>query len=109
MVVTPEQYRRLARYIRESFQLDEAGRSMPLIGRGSGWSDVFYDSRRAYNFVRPCNEWTGEALRTAGMRAGVWTPLAKRIMLRLEVAPAASATQASGSAQLARPAPSPTR
>src|SRR3546814_441997 len=47
MVVTPEQYRRLARYIRESFQLDEAGRSMPLIGRGYGWSDVFYESRPA--------------------------------------------------------------
>src|SRR3546814_10757460 len=90
MVVTPEQYRRLARYIRESFQLDEAGRSMPLIGRGYGWSDVFYASRRAYNFVRTCNEWTGEALRTAGIRAGVWTPLAQSIMWRLEAAPARS-------------------
>src|SRR3546814_6964480 len=76
MVVTPEQYRRLARYILESFQLDEAGRSMPLIGRGYGWSDVFYESRHAYNFVRPCQGWTGEALRPAGIPAGCWTHLA---------------------------------
>ena len=86
LVVGRDEYRRLVRYIRDSFQLDAEGRSMPLIGRGYGWSDVFYESGRAYNFVRTCNEWTGEALRTAGIRAGVWTPLAQSIMWRLEPA-----------------------
>lgn len=84
MTISREQYRRLTRYIRDSFQLDEQGRPMPLIGRGYGWSDVFYESGRSYNFVRTCNEWTGEALRTAGIRAGVWTPLSQSIMWRLE-------------------------
>ena len=65
-------------------QLDEAGDSMPLLDSGYGWSDVFYESGRAYNFVRTCNEWTGEALRTAGIRMGVWTPLSQGIMWRLE-------------------------
>lgn len=84
LVVSHEEYRRLVRYIRDGFQLDEAGHSMPLLGRGYGWSDVFYESGRAYNFVRTCNEWTGEALRTAGIRMGVWTPLSQSIMWRLE-------------------------
>ena len=87
LVVTPDQYRRLADYIQDSFQLDDNGRSMPLIGRGYGWSDVFYESGRAYNFVRTCNEWTGEALRVAGIRTGVWTPTAQSIMWRLGPAP----------------------
>ena len=68
LVVTRDQYRRLVRYIADSFQVDEQGRTMPLIGRGYGWSDTFYESRRAYHLVRTCNEWTGEALRTAGVR-----------------------------------------
>lgn len=83
LTIGRDEYRRLARHIRDSFQLDEAGRTMPLIGRGYGWSDVFYESRLAYNFIRTCNEWTGEALRTAGVRAGVWTPTAQSIMWRL--------------------------
>ena len=60
---------------------------MPLIGRGYGWSDTFYESRRAYHFVRTCNEWTGEALRTAGVRMGVWTPAEQSIMWRMEPPP----------------------
>ena len=83
MVLGRDQYRRLVGYIADSFQLDADGRSMPLLGRGYGGSDAFYESRRAYNFVRTCNEWTGEALRTAGVRMGVWTPLAQSIMWRL--------------------------
>lgn len=82
--ISREEYRKLARYIEDSFQLDAKGRSMPLIGRGYGWSDIFYESGRSYNFVRTCNEWTGEALRSAGIRAGVWTPLSQSIMWRVE-------------------------
>ena len=84
LIVSDDEYRRLVGYIRASFQLDEAGHSMPLLDSGYGWSDVFYESGRAYNFVRTCNEWTGEALRTAGIRMGVWTPLSQSIMWRLE-------------------------
>ena len=84
LTISRDQYRRLARYIADSFQLDAEGRTMPLIGRGYGWSDTFYESRRAYNFVRTCNEWTGEALRAAGVRTGVWTPLSQSIMWRLD-------------------------
>jgi uncharacterized protein (TIGR02117 family) len=84
LIVSRDQYRKLARYIANSFQIDERGRTLPLIGRGYGWSDVFYESRRAYNFVRTCNEWTGEALRTAGVRTGVWTPASQSVMWRLE-------------------------
>ena len=84
LTIGRDQYRRLVRYIAGSFQFDARGRTMPLIGRGYGWSDTFYESRRAYNFVRTCNEWTGEALRTAGIPMGAWTPLSQSIMWRLD-------------------------
>lgn len=78
-----DQYRQLTRFLLASFDYRD-GRWIPLIGRGYGPSDVFYESRRPYNFTRTCNEWTGEALRAAGVRTGAWTPLSQSIMWRLD-------------------------
>jgi uncharacterized protein (TIGR02117 family) len=83
LVVTREQYRRLARHIAQSFELDARGRTRPLLGRGYGPADVFYEARGPYNAFFTCNEWTGAALRAAGVRTGIWTPLSQSIMLRL--------------------------
>ena len=83
IVLSVGEYRKLAAHIRRSFELDAQGRTIPLIGRGYGPADVFYEGRGLYNAYRTCNEWTGEALRAAGVRTGVWTPLSESIMLTL--------------------------
>lgn len=82
LVLTRDQYRRLAGHIAGNFDLDAKGRTMPLLGRGYGPADVFYEARGPYNAFYTCNEWTGEALRAAGVRMGTWTPFAQSIMLR---------------------------
>ena len=84
LTVTPEQYRRLAAFISGSFARGPDGGSIPLIGRGYGPSDIFYEAEGPYHAFRTCNEWTGEALRAAGVRTGVWTPLETSIMWRLD-------------------------
>ncbi len=84
ITVTPDEYRRLAAYVRSSFRLDGRGRTMPLIGRGYGPSDMFYEADGSYNLFLTCNEWTGRALRAAGVRAGLWTPFEQSIMWRLD-------------------------
>jgi uncharacterized protein (TIGR02117 family) len=83
LVLTNEQYRRLAAYIVRSFERDGRGRTRPLLGRGYGPADVFYEARGPYDAFRTCNEWTGAALRAAGVRTGIWTPLSQSIMARL--------------------------
>jgi uncharacterized protein (TIGR02117 family) len=82
-MLTDAAYRRLARHIMQSFDLDAQGRSKPLLGRGYGPADIFYEARGSYNAYRTCNEWTGEALRAAGVRTGIWTPFSESVMLRL--------------------------
>lgn len=77
------EYARLAEHIRESFLLDGEGKPIPLLGRGYGPSDVFYEGRGNYNMARTCNEWTGEGLRAAGIRMGAWTPFADSVMWRV--------------------------
>ena len=81
ITLTPDQYRRLTSFIVSSFEISN-GRSLPLTGRGYGPADIFYEARGGYSLFYTCNEWTGEALRTAGVRVGVWTPLSQSIMLR---------------------------
>lgn len=82
--ISHEQYRRLAGFIRERFQLDPGGRSIPLLGRGYGPDDMFYEANGGYSFILTCNEWTGRALRRAGVRTGLWTPFNQSIMWRLD-------------------------
>jgi uncharacterized protein (TIGR02117 family) len=82
--VTPVQYRRLTAFIRGRFRLDGQGRTIPVLGRGYGPNDMFYEASGGYSFVLTCNEWTGRALRTAGIRMGLWTPLEQSIMWRLD-------------------------
>jgi uncharacterized protein (TIGR02117 family) len=84
ITLSHEEYRRLAAFARASFQYDAEGRTMPLIGRGYGGSDMFYEAVGPYSAVYTCNNWTGRALREAGVRVGVWTPLSQSIMWRLE-------------------------
>lgn len=83
LLLTSDQYRRLARHIEASFERDLKGQTRPLLGRGYGPADVFYEARGPYNAFLTCNEWTGAALRAAGVRTGIWTPLSQSIMLRL--------------------------
>jgi uncharacterized protein (TIGR02117 family) len=82
--ISHEQYRRLAGYIQVRFRLDPGGRPLPVLGRGYGPGDMFYEANGGYSFVFTCNEWTGRALRHAGVRMGLWTPFEQSIMWRLD-------------------------
>jgi uncharacterized protein (TIGR02117 family) len=83
ITLTHEEYRRLVAFARASFQRDSQGPHHPSdrprlrrfrhVLRGGG----------PYSAVYTCNEWTGRALREAGVRTGVWTPLSQSIMWRL--------------------------
>jgi uncharacterized protein (TIGR02117 family) len=84
LTLSPGQYRRLADYVRVRFRTNGRGRTIPLLGRGYAGNDMFYEARGGYSFVFTCNEWTGRALRAAGIRTGLWTPLSQSIMWRLD-------------------------
>ena len=84
IVLRPDEYRRLADFVRARFRLDSNGRTIPVLGRGYGPADMFYEANGGYSFVLTCNEWTGRALRSAGVRTGLWTPLEQSLMWRLD-------------------------
>ena len=84
IVLRPDEYRRLAAFVAARFRRDGRGRTMPVLGRGYRDNDIFYEANGGYSAILTCNEWTGRALRTAGVRTGLWTPLEQSIMWRLD-------------------------
>lgn len=83
IVLRPEEYRRLAAFIRASFRAGADGRAARYPGYGN--YDAFYDATGTYSAVRTCNAWTGEAFRAAGVTMGIWTPFPSTVMKWLPV------------------------
>jgi hypothetical protein len=65
-------------------QVDADTRRIVLRPDGYRDNDIFYQADGGYSAILTCNEWTGRALRTAGVRTGLWTPLEQSIMWRLD-------------------------
>ncbi len=78
----PIELARLVRFIEASFA-DGAG---PPVA-GYGVYDAFYPATGRYSAVATCNEWTGRALRHAGVTIGAWTPFSGGVMRWLEPMP----------------------
>jgi uncharacterized protein (TIGR02117 family) len=74
LVLRPDEYRRLAAFIRAS--LVPGGARYP----GYAGYDAFYQARGRYSALRTCNSWTGRALRHAGVRVGRWTPFPATVL-----------------------------
>ncbi len=76
--VTPAQYHTIIRQIRAAFTLDEDGRS--IASPAYGPDNIFYASHGRYTALHTCNSWTGDVLRSAGVRIGAWTPMPGGVM-----------------------------
>lgn len=78
VLLRPEEYARLTTFIRQSFDVGPSG----VAGAQPGYADhdSFYTAKGRYTAFNTCNTWTGRALRTAGVRLGVWTPFSVTVM-----------------------------
>lgn len=73
VTLRPEEYRRLAAFVRASFAPEQPG-SRRWHRAGYGRGDAFYAATGRYSALNTCNAWTGDALAAAGVRIGAWTP-----------------------------------
>ena len=74
--LTPVQYARLVKRIEAAIVRVEFRRKH----RGYADWDVFYDAPGHYNWRHTCNQWTSDTLAAAGVRIGLWTPMAGGVM-----------------------------
>ena len=76
LVLRPAEYARLVAAIET--QVVEPDKRVAYPGYHS--QDVFYDTSGRYHLGNTCNQWTGDMLAAAGVKAGYWTPFAGGVM-----------------------------
>ena len=77
--VTSEQYRRIVEQVEASLP-PAGGDGERTIFRGTDRADAYYEARGRYTLLKTSNSWTGDLLGDAGIRMGLWTPLAGGVM-----------------------------
>ncbi|MGO8185360.1 TIGR02117 family protein [Rhizobium leguminosarum] len=82
--VSEDQLAQLRDFISESFVRD-GGAVLPIPGAGYGEIDRFFEARGYFNALFGCNTWTAAALRSAGLRTGIWNPLPQALRLSVSV------------------------
>lgn len=61
-------------FIAASFQQDSSANLLPLEGATHGHGDLFFKAKGRFSPLNTCNVWVGNALRSAGLPVGSWTP-----------------------------------
>ncbi len=75
---------KLIAFVSGSFASD-TGAAVAIPGAGYGPYDRFFAARGLFNILIGCNTWTAAALRTAGLRSGLWTPLPQSLAFSLRL------------------------
>ncbi|KKZ86626.1 urease-associated protein [Rhizobium phaseoli] len=78
--INDEQLARLRRFISDSF-VRKASEVKVISNAGYGKIDRFFEAKGYFNALFGCNTWTAAALRSAGLRTGLWNPLPQSLRL----------------------------
>ena len=83
VVLSTEQYERLARYVQDSRKRGLDAGSAVLAGAAYGERDAFFRAEGSYHCLNTCNCWVGGAMKAGGIRTGWFTPLPRTMFLYL--------------------------
>ncbi|WII92219.1 TIGR02117 family protein [Kingella negevensis] len=73
IIVSPEEYQRLAQQISQSFATKQ-GKTQPITGAHYHETDAFYEANGRYSAFKTCNTWTNSQFKNSGLPARFWTP-----------------------------------
>ncbi|CAN7375642.1 TIGR02117 family protein [Rhizobium rhizogenes] len=80
--VSSGEFKSLLGFIAASFK-EQNGEVAPIADAAYGVTDRFFEARGYFNLLFGCNTWTAAALRTAGIKTGLWNPLPEALKLSL--------------------------
>lgn len=79
LVIPALDYQTLITEITKSFKLDN--NAAQLIAHPSyGSHDNYFEANGTYSLFKTCNVWTGNVLKAANVKMGLWTPLQSGVM-----------------------------
>lgn len=83
VTISPQEYQKLVSFIESSFIKDETNNVVQIDGYAYSYNDAFFEAHGQYHLLNTCNSWVGRALKHAGVRAPLLSPLPKTPMLYL--------------------------
>lgn len=81
--LTPRQYEKLRRYIKDSFKF-RSGQVIPIPASGYTSHDSFFEATGSYHLFNTSNSWTARGLRKIGVRSPLWSPFDFGIFMQLK-------------------------
>jgi uncharacterized protein (TIGR02117 family) len=78
--LSKENYGLLVAFIHQSFQKGQNGEYLYISGHAYEQNDGFYEANRIYNLFYTCNTWANEGLKSAHLKACLWTATDKGIL-----------------------------
>jgi len=76
-----KQYKRLLKFILESFEWTESGETVLVDTKVRYYEyDTFYEATGRYSLFKTCNTWTNQALKHAGLPSAYWAAFESRVM-----------------------------
>ncbi len=80
VMISKDNYQRLIAFIQQTAVLTETNKTSYIRTNANyGNTDAFYDAFGKYNLFNTCNTWANSALKSAHIKAALWTPLDKGI------------------------------
>lgn len=84
VTISEKQYESLVEYIDEMFKRDADGQFKQIIDYAYSTNDAFFEANGHYHFLNTCNSWVGRALKAAGVRVPLLSPMPKSPMLYID-------------------------
>ena len=78
--ISRDQYLNLTAFLEDSFELDVEGNVQPIQNLHYTNRDAFYKAKGSLSLFKTCNTWTNNGLKTAGLKACLWTPFPEGIL-----------------------------
>lgn len=83
--VTDNQYKKLVKYLHNSFVTDSLGNYLPFDKSFNyGENDAFYKGKGSYSILKTCNTWVNSALKESDRKACTWTPVKEGVFYQYE-------------------------
>ena len=83
VTISKSAYKKMIKYIKSSFKLKEGAIEI-IPNKGYSDHDNFYEAKNSYHMFRTCNIWTNEALKSAGVKTGVYALFPDGILKHLD-------------------------
>lgn len=78
-----EQSRVIVSFVQNSFD-DSGNEFVPLQPKGYGPNNYFYEARGKYTCIKTSNEWVNQALKKAGVKTSIWSPMTFGVLQHIE-------------------------